>query len=223
MTPLTPQAIYEALYAHFGHRHWWPGESPFEIAVGAVLTQNTSWKNVEKAIANLKAEGLLSQTALAALPEERLAALIRPAGYYNLKAKRLRALLAYFQANAGSRLPGRLARKPTPLLRAELLATYGIGPETADSILLYALSRETFVIDAYTKRSCSRLGLCPPEIDYHELQGYFLDSLPRDLALYNDFHAQFVALGHTYCRPTPRCPLCPLAARCPQGQLDPSV
>lgn len=220
MPSFTPIQLYEGLLAHFGPRHWWPGESPIEVAVGAVLTQNTAWRNVEKAIVNLKAANCLSLAALERLPEAELAALIRPAGYYNLKAKRLKALLAYFRAEAGSELPGRLATKSTAVLRQDLLATYGIGPETADSILLYALQRESFVIDTYTKRSSARLGLCAPEVDYHALQAFYVAALPVDLALYNDFHAQFVALGHHYCHPRPLCPLCPLAAHCPQSGLS---
>lgn len=202
--------IHELLLARFGPQHWWPGETPFEIMVGAVLTQNTSWQNVEKAIANLKEAGLLSPAALTALPPEVLAEHIRPAGYHNLKAGRLKNLLALIAAQGGVEA---LLAQPTAALRQLLLAVKGIGLETADSIVLYAAGRPVFVVDAYTHRVCSRHGLIDEQGDYFQLQELFMDNMAEDVALFNEYHALLVRLGKEFCKKSkPRCKDCPLAA-----------
>jgi endonuclease-3 related protein len=198
------------LYRAFGPQRWWPARTPLEVVVGAILTQNTAWSNVAAAIKNLKGAGVLSFKALADLPEKRLARLIRPAGYFNIKARRLKHFLAYF----GRRYQGRferMRRGATPFLREELLAVNGIGPETADSILLYALKRPVFVVDAYTKRIFSRHGLCASDEDYHALQKLFQAALPRDEGIFNEYHALIVACAKEFCRKVrPRCGACPL-------------
>ncbi len=201
--------MYEALRARFGHQGWWPGDTPLEICVGAVLTQNTNWANVEKAIANLKAAGLLNLPQLHAAPIQRLARLIRPAGYYNVKARRLKNLIARVRETSGDDLEAFLDR-PAETLRAELLGVRGIGRETADSIVLYAAGKCTFVVDAYTCRVLLRHGLIDAEADYEAVKELLESNLPPDAALFNDFHAQFVAVGKTYCRPKARCGGCPL-------------
>jgi endonuclease-3 related protein len=201
--------IYNILLDHFGPQHWWPGDTPFEVMVGAVLTQNTNWTNVSRAIDNLKEAGLLTPGALAALPEEILAQHIRPAGYFNLKAGRLHNLLALITEYEGG-LDGLFA-EDTASLRTLLLSVRGIGPETADSILLYAAERPVFVVDAYTHRILSRHALIAEEADYYEIQETFLDELPEDTALFNEYHALLVRLGKEFCKKsTPRCPDCPL-------------
>ncbi len=200
--------IYDLLLARFGPQRWWPGETPLEIMVGTVLTQKTSWHNVEKAIANLKAAGLLSPAALAALPSELLAEQIRPAGYHNLKAGRLKNLLALIAAQGGVNA---LLALPTADLRELLLTVKGIGPETADSIVLYAAGRPVFVVDAYTHRICSRHGLIDEECDYFQLQELFMDNLAEDAALFNEYHALLVRTGKEFCRKSkPKCGDCPL-------------
>ncbi len=201
---------YRKLHAHFGHRRWWPGDTPFEIIVGAVLTQNTNWQNVEKAIANIKRDGLLSARKLHDLNPARLANLIRPAGYFRVKAKRLKTFLTFFIENYGGSAK-RMASGDVSRLRHQLLKVNGIGPETADSILLYALGKPVFVVDAYTKRILNRHYLCAEDATYDDVQELFMDSLDSDVELFNDFHAQFVETGKTYCRPqNPRCSECPL-------------
>ena len=200
--------IYERLLAHFGPQHWWPGDSPFEIMVGAVLTQNTSWSNVEKAIANLKAAGLLAPAALAALSVEELAELIRPAGYHNLKTARLKNLLALIEEQGGVEV---LLAQPTATLRELLLGVKGIGPETADSIVLYAAGRPVFVVDTYTHRILFRHGLVSEDCDYFQMQELFMDNLEEDAALFNEYHALIVRVGKEFCRKsTPNCDGCPL-------------
>jgi endonuclease-3 related protein len=205
----TLPAYYRALRRRFGPQHWWPGETPFEVMVGAVLTQNTSWKNVERAIAALKAAGALEPRTIHAMSAPALAALIRPAGYFRVKARRLKSLVAWFVGRAGGRVE-RLADVPTDALRAELLQVHGVGPETADSILLYALERPVFVIDQYTWRVLSRHGWVPEETGYEEMRELMESKLKPDVPLWNDFHAQLVRVGHEFCRPTPRCEECPL-------------
>ncbi|MFO8057265.1 MAG: endonuclease III domain-containing protein [bacterium] len=202
--------IYELLYNHFGPLHWWPADTPFEVMVGAILTQNTSWKNVEKAIANLKEQGKLSPEKIKRSRRQTLARLIRPSGYFNQKAERLQDFADYFVRNYRGDWR-RMAKRETAELRRELLALRGIGPETADSILLYALYKTVFVVDAYTRRAFSRLGHIPPDAGYETTQKFFVDHLPADQKLYNEFHAQVVYLGKDYCRPRPKCDLCPLA------------
>ncbi len=219
---MTWMALHDALLDHFGPQRWWPGETPFEVMVGAVLTQNTAWTNVERAIAALKADDALSVTALLTMPDAVLANLIRPAGYFNVKARRLKALCQFLHdqgvADAPEQLAGLAAQATLPELRERLLAVHGVGEETADSILLYALNLPVFVVDAYTRRSFTRLGLLTSHESYAVIQARFHAALPADPALFNEFHALIVALGKHYCRPKPRCAGCPLLTRCPHGQ-----
>ncbi|HOW87744.1 MAG TPA: endonuclease III domain-containing protein [Candidatus Omnitrophota bacterium] len=201
--------VYAALRRTFGHQRWWPGETPFEVMVGAILTQNTAWTNVEKAILNLKRAKALSFKALRKISRKELARLIRPAGYFNVKADRLKCFIDFLDRECGGDLR-RLMREPASLLRQKLLSVKGIGPETADSILLYALNKKSFVIDAYTKRIFSRHGLARDHEDYEWWRELFTRALPEDLDLYNDYHAQIVRLGKEYCRKSPYCGSCPL-------------
>ncbi|MDM7321836.1 MAG: endonuclease III domain-containing protein [Gammaproteobacteria bacterium] len=209
---MTLLEAYHRLDEAWGPQHWWPGESVLEIMVGAVLTQNTAWSNVERAIANLKAAGALSMQALLALPLDELAALIRPAGYFNVKARRLRALLEWVSAAGGvEALSGWTDEK----LRSGLLGVHGVGPETADDILLYAFERPVFVIDAYTRRILGRLGLIDPTMGYEHLRAMIEAELSPDVPLFNQFHALLVAHGKAICRPRPRCTVCVLREGCP--------
>jgi endonuclease-3 related protein len=202
--------IYRTLLDFFGPQHWWPGETPFEVGVGAILTQNTSSTNVAKAIANLKAAGCLDATRLRALDIADIEKLIRPAGYFRVKAKRLRNFIDWLCNEYGDDLRN-LKAISTSRLREELLSISGIGPETADSILLYALNRPVFVVDTYTARVMVRHGLISPEgLDYPQLQDLFMSNLEPDAALFNEFHALLVMTGKDYCKPNPRCSPCPL-------------
>mgnify|MGYP006283301067 FL=1 len=201
--------IYSLLLDFFGPQHWWPGETPLEVAVGAILTQNTSWANVEKAIANLRAADCLDACRLHELDLEQLEALIRPAGYFRVKAKRLRNFTTWLCEQYGGDMET-LAAVDTARLRDELLSVSGIGPETADSILLYALHRPVFVVDTYTARVTVRHGLIDPELDYQQLQELFTSHLEPDVALFNEFHALLVMVGKDYCKPRPKCAACPL-------------
>lgn len=217
---------YRLLRRRFGHQHWWPGETPFEVCVGAILTQNTSWGNVERAITNLKTAGVLEPHRLFALPVARLAELIRPAGYFNVKARRLRAFLAElvgaFEGNLGQMLGG-----PPAAVRQRLLAIHGIGPETADSMLLYAGGQLSFVVDAYTRRIFARHGWCRSGADYAEVQRLCEGALShlsaaRRLDYWQDYHAQLVAVGKDFCRPRqPRCEACPLQPLLPNVRCPP--
>jgi endonuclease-3 related protein len=200
--------LYDALLGRFGAQGWWPARTPFEVAVGAILAQNTSWRNVERALANLKARRLLTPPRLAALPAGALARLIRPSGYFRVKARRLRAFLRYLAGRGSLR---RLRGFPLEALREELLEVPGIGPETADSILLYALDRPVFVVDAYTRRILSRHRLVPRGIGYEALRAFFERHLPRDPRLFNEYHALLVAVAKAHCGSRPRCEGCPLA------------
>ncbi len=201
--------IYRLLLGRFGPQHWWPGETQFEIIAGAILTQNTAWPNVEKAIANLKAADLLTPEKLHNVQTQKLAELIKPAGYFNIKAKRLKNFLTWLFEHYDGRLTN-LHSVDTSRLREELLAVKGIGPETADSILLYAFDREIFVVDAYTARIAVRHRLVEPSVDYDRLQQLFQANLPSDVRLFNEFHALLVRLGKEFCRPSPKCSGCPL-------------
>lgn len=207
--------LYGILLRRYGHAGWWPGETPLEVCVGAVLTQNTAWRNVERALAALRERGLLTFEALRALPAARLARLIRPSGYFNVKARRLKALLAFLGREYRGR-PEAMAGEDARVLRAKLLAVDGVGPETADSIVLYAAGLPLFVVDAYTRRVFARLGRLRGDESYDETQRYFMERLPPDAALYNDYHAQIVRLAKESCRKTPLCDGCPLAAHCPR-------
>ncbi len=202
--------IYQRLHDHFGPQHWWPGETPFEVMVGAVLTQNTNWQNVEKAIDSLKGAGVLSLEAMSALPTGLLAEYIRPAGYYNIKAGRLHNLLLFLNNNYDGDLDLFFAQA-LPTLRQELLSVKGIGPETADSIVLYAAGQPVFVVDAYTHRILSRHNIINEESGYYEIQELFMDHLAKDAVLFNEYHALLVRVGKEYCKKsTPRCRQCPL-------------
>ena len=207
--------------AHFGHQHWWPGETPFEVCVGAILTQNTSWANVERAIANLKSAGVLDAKKMFALPEPQLAQLIRPAGYFNVKARRLRSFLRVLVEEFNGELP-RLFAGDTKTVRARLLGINGIGPETADSLLLYAGGHHSFVVDDYTKRIFSRHGWCSPNTDYDTVKALCesaLDEKPaaKRLDYWQDYHAQLVMVGkHSCWKSEPRCEDCPLRPLLPQ-------
>ncbi|MDH4233207.1 MAG: endonuclease III domain-containing protein [Nitrospirota bacterium] len=201
--------IYEKLYASFGPQHWWPGDTAFEVAVGAILTQNTNWGNVEKAVKNLKDKHLLSPSALHELPHDRLAAHIRPAGYFNIKAKRLKNFVdLLMQEYQGSMK--RMKREDPGSIRKKLLSVNGIGPETADSILLYALEKPVFVIDAYTKRVLSRHTILDHDASYDAFQKLFHTKLKENVSLFNEYHALFVRLAKEYCRTRPVCTGCPL-------------
>jgi endonuclease-3 related protein len=201
--------IYDLLYKRFGPQDWWPGETPFEVIVGAILTQNTNWSNVEKAIINIKNADALTPEKLHHIDITKLAALIRPAGYFNIKAKRLKNFLDWFFENYDGRLVN-LEKVRTSELREQLLSVKGIGPETADSILLYALNRPVFVVDAYTARVCARHQLISEDADYHQIQETFESNLPSDTQFFNEYHALIVNLGKNYCKPTPKCEECPL-------------
>lgn len=206
--------VYRKLLAAQGPQHWWPGDSQFEIMVGAVLTQNTAWTNVERAIVNLKhAKALAPQEILAAHPR-RLASWLKPSGYFNVKARRLKAMCRWLVEQGGVR---RLAKMPTDALRHALLSVNGIGPETADDILLYAFDRPVFVIDAYTHRIFNRLGISRGDEDYETLRRMFESALESDVPLFNEYHALIVVHGKDVCKTKPRCARCCLAAVCPSA------
>jgi len=209
--------LYETLERFFGDLHWWPGETPFEVAVGAILTQNTNWANVEKAIGQLKAQGVLEPRALYGLDDEILADLIRPSGYFRVKTKRLKAFLEVlcgdFRGDLGLMLSGEL-----PQVRQRLLGISGIGEETADSMLLYAGGRPVFVIDTYTRRILTRHGIIDGKLPYGDIQCLFMNHVPRNAGLYNQYHAMIVETGKRYCRTEPRCGDCPLRKDCGTGR-----
>jgi endonuclease-3 related protein len=222
--PVVAPALREAyrrLRRHFGHQHWWPGDTPFEVCVGAILTQNTSWSNVERAIANLKRADVLDPSRLHAVPPQQLAEMLRPTGYFNVKARRLRAFLAVLVEDFGADLHA-LFVGDTPAVRTRLLAIKGIGPETADSMLLYAGGHLSFVVDAYTRRIFSRHGWCAADASYDDLQHLCTASLNqpppgRRLDYWQDYHAQLVIVGKDFCRARkPRCEACPLRALLPR-------
>jgi endonuclease-3 related protein len=201
--------IYNLLFNRFGPQKWWPGDTAFEVIVGAILTQNTNWSNVEKAIANLKKAKVLTPEKLHRIDIKKLAELIRPAGYYNIKASRLKNLIDWLFVNHAGNL-AKLKKIPSGCLRCELLSVGGVGPETADSILLYALNRSVFVVDAYTVRICSRHHLIESGADYENVKALFESNLPAEAGLFNEYHALLVRLGKDFCKPKPRCPDCPL-------------
>lgn len=212
---------FERLYAAYGPQKWWPADDAFEVLVGAVLVQNTNWKNVERAIASLKKAGYLDPERLYNLPEDELAELIRPAGYFRVKAKRLKNLIKFLVERYGGSLARMFRQKPDKL-REQLLQINGIGQETADSILLYAGHFPTFVVDAYTYRVVTRHGWASFESDYQGLKELFEENLPRDVKLYNEYHALLVQVGKKHCRSVPRCAGCPLQPMLPpSGPLSP--
>lgn len=201
--------MFERLFGRYGPQHWWPGETPFEVMVGAILTQNTNWKNVEKAIGNLKAQKALNPKKLLNVQEERLAQWIKPAGYFNVKTKRLKAFLEFLHRDYGGDI-SRMRSQPTPFLREQLLGVKGIGKETADSILLYALHHPIFVVDAYTYRVFTRHYLIEEEAQYDALQALATEHLPPAVEHFNEFHALLVMVGKDFCGPKPKCEGCPL-------------
>jgi endonuclease-3 related protein len=203
------QEIYDLLYDYFKEQKWWPGDSPFEIMTGAVLTQNTNWKNVEKAIDNLKNADMLNPFAIDRCPAEKLSELIRPAGYFNVKTKRLKNLIKWFIEDYQGQIEN-IEGVSTSSLKEDLLNVSGIGPETADSILLYALNRPVFVIDTYTARMAIRHQLVEHDADYFQLQEFFESNLTEDTQLFNEYHALIVCLGKQFCKPKPKCDKCPL-------------
>jgi endonuclease-3 related protein len=207
-TPLT--SYYHTLYESLGSQAWWPAKTPFEVIVGAILTQNTNWTNVERAIANLRRENLLSPRAMHRVSLAHLAALIRSSGYFRQKAKKLKAFVRFLRGEYSGSLK-RMFRTPTAELREKFLGVYGIGPETADSILLYAGAKEIFVVDAYTKRILSRHGWVSDKATYEEMRTLVESHLLGDVSRYNEFHALLVNVGKNWCRPRdPRCSECPL-------------
>lgn len=203
------QKTYKVLFDAFGPQHWWPGETPFEVAVGAILTQNTNWRNVEKAILNLKKAGKLDPDALHKISHEKLALLIKPAGYFNIKSKRLKNFISFFMEEYGGSI-SKMRKEDALKIREKLLSVNGIGPETADSIILYALEKPVFVIDAYTKRVLSRHNIIGHNSSYDEYQKVFHSKLKKDVRLFNEYHALFVKLAKENCRTKPVCAGCPL-------------
>lgn len=201
--------IYQKLYKEFGPQYWWPAQTKFEVIVGAILTQNTNWGNVEKAILRLKAEKVLSERALRDIPAAKLAAFIKPAGYFNVKASRLKNFIRFMFEEYGGSLK-MMEREDSRVLRQKLLAVNGIGPETADSILLYAFDKPVFVVDAYTKRFLYRHNLIDHNAEYHQIQELFSGNFDADIPFFQEYHALIVALGKNYCKPTPLCERCPL-------------
>ena len=213
-TRLSLLEIHNRLLKRFGTLHWWPADTPFEVCVGAILTQNTAWTNVEKAIHALRQAGIMTPEALHNSDPDQLARLIRPAGYFNLKSRRLKDFTTWlFLMHQGSL--ERMFTVDWQELRAELLGVRGIGPETADSILLYAGDRPTFVVDAYTRRLFQRLGLLPESAGYDQTRALFMKHLPQDAALFNEYHAQIVEQCKQFCRKKPLCSGCPLFDSCP--------
>lgn len=212
----TLREVYQRLLARYGPQHWWPAQSPLEVVVGAVLTQHTSWKNVARAIENLREAGVLEARRLYGLPREELEELIRPAGSFRVKAQRLRNVLRLLVEEYEGSLEKMFAA-PLDQLRQELLAINGVGPETADSILLYAGRLPTFVVDTYTHRVLKRHGWIEPEADDQALKDHVESSLEYDPALLNELHALLVRVGNQHCRKTPRCEDCPLVELLPEG------
>lgn len=207
---------YEAMSGALGPMRWWPARTPFEVIVGAILTQSTAWGNVERAIANLRAARVLTPGAMARISTARLATLVRPSGYFRQKAKKLKAFVRFLRSEYRGSLP-RMFRTPTLTLREKLLAVHGIGPETADSILLYAGNHPVFVVDAYTHRIFGRHGITSGKPEYERVRAFFESSLPQQHQLFNEFHALIVNTGKNWCRKSvPRCEECPLRSLLPE-------
>lgn len=211
---ITIPRVYHRLFAANGHQRWWPGDSAFEIMVGAVLTQNTAWTNVERAIVNLKKAKALSPGAIVKAHPKRLATWLRPSGYFNIKARRLKAMCRWLIEQGGVR---KISKLPTNDLRHALLNVHGVGPETADDILLYAFNRPVFVIDAYTRRIFARLGIIMGDEDYETLRRLFEEELGLATPLFNEYHALIVAHGKDVCKKRPVCGNCSLAEKCPSA------
>jgi len=201
--------IYNKLYKTIGPRHWWPGDSPFEVIIGAILTQNTSWKNVEKAIAALKEKNLLDAQRLFTMEERLLAETIKSSGFFNIKAKRIKTFIRFLFENYHGSLE-KMFSEDVNLLREKLLKINGIGPETADSILLYAGEKPIFVVDAYTKRILTRHNLISESASYNGIQELFMENLEQDESMFNEYHALFVHVGKHFCKRIPNCEDCPM-------------
>ena len=209
---------FNSLFTAFGPQHWWPGRSQFEVIVGAILTQNTSWRNVEAAIGNLRAERVLSPAGIEAIPVRKLERLVRPSGYFRQKARKLKAFSLFLRGEYGGSLKKMFAT-PTVVLREQLLGVWGIGPETADSILLYAGEHPVFVVDAYTKRMLARHGWTGKDAGYEDVRWMFEREFRGETSRFNEFHALIVQAGKTYCRKTdPNCGECPLGRYLEEGR-----
>ena len=206
--------LYHQLKTAYGSQAWWPADTPFEVILGAILVQSTAWRNVVKAIDNLRAANLLTPSRLGAISQTELEELVRPSGYFRVKAKKVRAFVTHLQAHHNYRLDSLFAADVFTL-REELLSIYGIGNETADSIILYAAEKPVFVIDSYTHRLLSRLGWIAGKYDYGKLQAIFMNALPHDVRLFNEFHALIDRHGSRICRKAPRCEACVLRDECP--------
>lgn len=205
------EKIRQTLFEYYGSLNWWPADTPFEVCVGAILTQNTAWSNVEKAIENLKKENLLSCEAIYNADINFLAELIKPSGYFNQKAKKLKAFCEFLKEGFNCNLDSFFNSASIEKLREKLLSIWGIGKETADSILLYAGGKPVFVVDAYTKRVFSRHGICKENIDYDELKLLVENSIQKNVDFYNEFHASLVYIGKDFCKKkNPLCDKCPL-------------
>lgn len=218
MKRLSCAQVYDQLFATYGPQSWWPADTPFEVMVGAILTQNTAWTNVEKALAGLRQIVPIEPEALVALAADRLVAALRPVGYFNVKAHRLRAFCHWYLDAGGW---DRLVQMPTAVLRPTLLSVHGVGPETADDMLLYAFNRPVFVIDAYTRRLFGRLQTLAADGDYEQLRRGFEAALPPSLALFKEYHALIVRHGKAVCRTKPLCPGCVLRWGCPAARRAP--
>jgi endonuclease-3 related protein len=229
MTPMFPTkpthaavlSLYDRLYATYGPQHWWPGDGPFDVIVGAILTQNTNWKNVGKALDALRNADICSFKAIHGTERHDLADLIRPSGYFNQKARKLHEFAALVENDLNGNLD-QLLDLPMDDLRAILLGIWGVGEETADDIVLYAAAKPSFVIDTYTRRIVDRLGWRPQGVQYRDYQSLFTERLPSDAALFNEYHALLDEHASTVCRPTPRCDQCCLQDICPTGTNAPS-
>lgn len=209
--------LYDDLNAEYGDLHWWPAETQFEIIIGAILGQATAWRNAAKAIDNLKAANVLDPEKMSKLSQDELETLILPSGYYRAKAKKVRAFLTHLQAHHNNQLDSLFAQELPPL-REELLSIYGVGEETADTILLYAAQKPSFVVDTYTYRLLERLGLFSGKFHYGRLREIFMDNLPHDSHLFNQYHALIVRHGARICQKTPQCDKCMLRSQCPTGK-----
>jgi endonuclease-3 related protein len=209
--------VFQGLFDEYGPQHWWPGDTPFEVMVGAILTQNTAWINVERAIANLKANKALSAEGILAAPEKVLAEWLRPSGYFNIKAKRLRNFCRWYM---GVGQYDALSTWDSHTLRKALLSVNGVGPETADDMMLYAFERPVFVIDAYTRRLFRRLGLITGDETYEQLRTIFEENLPADVLLFNEYHALIVQHAKDICKKRPQCDECLFAEKCGFEDMD---
>ena len=207
--------MYRRLRDYHGPQKWWPADTPFEVMVGAILVQRTTWTNARRAIDNLKSARGLSPRAIRELDEDELQRLIRPSGFFRSKARKLRALCGFLGERYADSIEA-MSRQPDDTLRDELLSIYGVGDETADDIMLYSFGRPLFVVDAYTRRIFGRLGLVDPKLSYAALQAVFQDSVPRDVALYNEYHGLIVMHGKSVCKTRPDCSVCPLSPDCPR-------